>query len=168
MVTTIKLQKMYVYPVEPIIALAILLGVLLFVFLLILFMKKVKNKPAANNAPVNATVKTNIGDSLKQKYIGEITRLGEKIEDGSMDERECYQKLSLLIREFVHDATGINTASCTYEDIRGLKIKTLTELIGEFYEPEFARVDELKTNHTKKRDLEKAMAKTRKMIEQWK
>ena len=73
--------------------------------------------------------------------------------------RGGYQDLSGLIRDFVHDATGIKVQNYSLREIQKVGIPGLTALVQEYYEPEFARQSMA--------DIRASMFRTRKAIELW-
>lgn len=75
---------------------------------------------------------------LKKKYEGQLQGLLRTYAGNQIDKREAYQDLSMLIREFVRDATGIHVENYTVKEIRSLGIRRLDMLMDEYYVPEFA------------------------------
>ncbi|MEE3470065.1 MAG: hypothetical protein VZR24_05305 [Butyrivibrio hungatei] len=75
---------------------------------------------------------------MKQKYIAQIQMLSNDYRKGKVSQREGFQRLSLLIRGFIHDVTGINVETATIRDVKKLGIKHLDKLMEEYYVPEFA------------------------------
>ncbi len=75
---------------------------------------------------------------IKRKYIAGISKLKNDYEKEKITKREAYLKLSLMIRGYVHEATGIDVEKCTLNDVKGMGIRHLDKLMEEYYVPEFA------------------------------
>lgn len=148
----VKFQEPFSYSYLGVIGLVILI-VSLFAYLLIKIYK------------INSKVKTHItkGDYLeflKSNYIKELEDLAKKFNDKKISERRAYNKLSSSIRSFVFEVTSIDVLKCTLSDIRKLKIDNLTELVEEYYEPEFSKEG--------KGNIVSSIEKTKGVILKWK
>lgn len=160
MVVMYSVEPDYDFPLWPIAIIVVLLLTLIFM-LIKLRKKNIK-------LPKHETVAT-VDDRKKvliKEYSSRIKKAGKDRTSGKIGERECYGQLSLYVREFVTEMTGINVKSYTYEDIKQLENPKLTELIGEFYGPEFSVEkfdDEVMT-----RNLQSAIDKTLKLLKNWK
>lgn len=98
-------------------------------------------------------------DKVKQDYIWRLTELRKALKRGGLTPRLCYQRLSVLLREFAKAYGGIETTTKTLTEIKSLQIPELTALIEEYYEPEFAP-DTVG-------DADKAIERTIKVIQEW-
>ena len=78
---------------------------------------------------------------MKQDYIGRVSGLLGGYLSGNITKRDGYQKLSAVIRSFVHEVTGINVESFTVAEVKAMGIRKLDELMEEYYVPEFAEDD---------------------------
>ena len=96
---------------------------------------------------------------LKWEYLQRMQYLERNLVSGGYDKRRGYQELSSLIREFVHDVTGIKVQNYSLREIRRLGMPGLTALVQEYYEPEFARQSMA--------DIRGSLFRTRKAIELW-
>ena len=85
--------------------------------------------------------------------------LENKIDKNEITIRKAYQNLSSIIRYFVYAVTGIKVQNYTLEDIKGLNMSMLYELIKEYYRPEFAEKS--------LGDIKLSIEKTRKVIKKW-
>ena len=123
---------------------------------------------------------------IKQKYLADLLKLETEVREGGIHARETYQRLSLLIRSFVFEMTGIRVQEYTLQDIRRLRLPVLTELVQEYYVPEFADYDDHLPEPRQKEDQEdtpgnagsssrkisreyvlQSIYRTRKAIERW-
>lgn len=75
---------------------------------------------------------------IKNDYTVKMESLAATYANKQIDKRAAYQRLSLLIRGFVHDATGLNVENFTKSEIRAFGIRQLDRLMEEYYIPEFA------------------------------
>ena len=75
---------------------------------------------------------------IKEDYAAKLQNLAIAYGNRTMDKRTAYQRLSLLIRGFVKEATGINVENYTKAEIKGFGIRHLDNLMEEYYVPEFA------------------------------
>jgi len=96
---------------------------------------------------------------LKRKYMKELAKLEDDVRGGRLTIREAYQRLSLIIRLFVFEVTGIRVQEYTLSEIEKLNYKPLTALVSEYYVPEFAREADS--------DIMSAIYKTRGVIDKW-
>ena len=86
--------------------------------------------------------------------------LQNKIDNKKISIRRAYQRVSKIIRYFVHEVTGIKVQNYTLVEIRKLKINQLTELIEEYYVHEFSKKSIGNINES--------IDKARKVIVRWK
>ncbi len=76
--------------------------------------------------------------AIKNDYVVQLQRLSADYANNQTTKREAYQRLSFIIRSFVHDATGIDVTTLTRSEIRAYRIPKLDRLMDEYYIPEFA------------------------------
>lgn len=75
---------------------------------------------------------------LKDRYIKKLEKLGNDVNDNSIDVKEAYYHLSKIIREFIDKSTGIKVLNLTKEEIKKIGINELSLLMEEYYPPEFS------------------------------
>ena len=80
---------------------------------------------------------------IRRNFLNELTELEREFGSGKIRVRETYQRLSDLIRRFVGEMTGIHLQEYTLSDIRKLRMPVLTNLVQEYYVPEFADYDDM-------------------------
>ena len=163
MVTTVTLQPPFEYYWWLIfIGIVFLLGgAILF---LLAFKKLYKNRPAkaGNNMPaIKKPAKASL-TSIKDKYEKQLKNLINNYKSKQLSKRDGYQRLSILIRGFVTDVTGINVANYTKTEIQGYGLKSLDTLMNEYYVPEFAEAE-----RAKDRDFLLSCNRTLKVIKSW-
>jgi uncharacterized membrane protein YraQ (UPF0718 family) len=140
MVTTVKLQAPFEY--SWIVTLStIVLGIITAVILGYVVKKllDLREKTAAKRPRYHKIHLTpeNLA-KMKKDYIGRVSVLLNGYLSGKLSKRDGYQKLSGIIRSFVHEVTGINVEAFTVKEVKALGIRKLDELMEEYYVPEFA------------------------------
>ena len=95
---------------------------------------------------------------IREKALLSIDKAVFDLNNSSIDTRESYQRLSMIMRSFVSDMTGRNVTSLTLSELKRMGLGSLSALIENCYAPEFA----LKTQADFKTDADKAkwMVKT--------
>ena len=140
--TTVTLQEVFNYPkwmfwtANGIFAVAIILLIYAIACIVIRIMKK-KKKPLEAKPQVR-NISPQYLYILKGKYGFELNKLASKYSAQKISKRDAYQKLSGIIRKFIHEATGINVENYTAKEVKALGIRNLNELMEEYYVPEFA------------------------------
>lgn len=157
MQTSVKLQDPFSYSIYPVLIILVLL-VLLTVYIIFKYRRK-------NNIPKNIE-ETKIKEidekdiiKIKEKYLKKLQTVEEKLNSNKISVRHAYQMLSAIIRYFVFEVTNIKVQNYTLREIEKLKMPALTELIEEYYAPEFAEYS--------LGNIKASIEKTRKVIERW-
>lgn len=156
MKTSVKLQSPLSYQLMPLIALGIIITSLLLYFMICFVLKRLK---ATHNAPVICQRTPNQVANIKAKYLRELYKAETDFVNRQISMRNTYQKMSRIIRGFVHEMTGLRVNYFTLQDIRSLGIPALEELIEEYYGPEFAKYSSA--------DVTASINKTKRIIEGW-
>lgn len=156
---SVGIQDAYSYATWP---MFLMVGFIVFIIFALVgvqlikkFLKK-RPKPApkpVKEAPVNLL-------QLKAKCIADLDAISIDLVHDRITLREAYQRTSVRVRQFVHDATKIDVQNFTLAEIHKLYIPSLEELIKEYYSPEFA----WKSNA----DFADSMQRTKRLIETWK
>lgn len=149
----VNLKTPFSYSWIPIV---ILLIVLLLPFLYLL-LKKLGVFNLKKNNILSFTAKDI--NSIKYKYLNKLNDLDKSLNDKKITSRKAYQELSMLIRLFVYELTGLEVQSCTLKDIKKLNIPVLYELIKEYYDPEFSKIS--------KGNIRASIEKTKEVISRW-
>lgn len=161
MQTSVPLQDPFSYALWPILLLVVILlfiSLVAVVWGILVLIKKVYKAPKKEIKAPRPVTKNKV--TVKQEYLAKITSLEEDLKTEKIDVRECYQRLSVYIREFAYQMTGIDVTKFTLSEIKEIKMSQLDELIQEYYAPEFARES--------KGNAMISIAKTKKVIETWK
>ncbi len=122
---------------------AIALTAIVF-FLIKVFKALRKKKEAPRPAATKIAMSPDMIYRVKNQYIGKVQALLNSYSQKKIDKREGYQQLSALIREFVHEVTGINVENFTIKEVKAFGIKKLDVLMEEYYVPEFAEDEKAK------------------------
>jgi hypothetical protein len=77
--------------------------------------------------------------SLRRDYLRRIDAVAADAEAGRLSARASHQELSLLIRRFVRDISGIDAPRMTLAELNAQGIPTAAEAIGSLYPAEFSR-----------------------------
>ena len=141
MVTTVKLQDPFEYS-WWVILIAVVLGSIaitaIVFFLIKLFSALRKKKEVKRPAARKIAMTPEMIYRVKTQYIGKVQALLGNYAQNRIEKREAYQQLSAIIREFVHEVTGINVENFTLREVKAFGIKKLDTLMEEYYVPEFA------------------------------
>ncbi len=164
MVTSVKLQDVFEYSWWVYLAFAILL---LFALGLIIYaiakaapyLKRQKKIPSVAR---RVALTPGMLLALKNQYVSRVQEIINGYKGGGVSKREGYQQLSLVIRSFVHEVTGINVENYTIKEVRAMGIRKLDLLMEEYYVPEFAEDEKARD-----RDLEKSCVSAMGVIRSW-
>ncbi len=149
-----ELQEMFSYSFIPIIIIFIIL-VCLIIFT-ILFIKKTKKQ----NIIIKQIIPKKDINIIKNDYLLRINNLLNDINNKKVSNRKAYQQLSVLIRNFIYEATGIKVQNYSLEEIKITSIPYLYDLIYEFYDPEFNKISTS--------SIKDSINKTVSVIQKWK
>ena len=97
--------------------------------------------------------------SIKNKYLVNLDLIMNDYNSNNISERIAYQRLSLLIRNFIYETTNIKVQNYTLSEIQQVNMPILYELVSEYYDPEFAKAS--------KGNFASSITKTRMVIERW-
>ena len=75
---------------------------------------------------------------IKERYLDTLGAIERDLREGKTEPRFAYQRMSGAIRGFVYEATGVKVQKYTLYEIKQLRMHRLTQLIEEYYVPEFA------------------------------
>lgn len=146
-----KLHNMFSYSIIIVLPIIILITIIL----IFLYYKKKDNKKKETTIANQKELTI-----IKNKYLYNIQTITNNYNENIITKRKAYQNLSRLIRNFVYETTNIKVQYYTLKDINNLNIPILSELLEEYYTPEFER--------NSKGDIIKSINKTKKVIEEWK
>ena len=157
MQTSVKLQDPFSYSIYPVLIILVLL-VLLTVYIIIKYRRKNKIPKNIEETKIKEIDEKDI-IKIKEKYLKKLQTVEEKLNSNKISVRHAYQMLSAIIRYFVFEVTNIKVQNYILREIEKLKMPALTELIEEYYAPEFAEYS--------LGNIKASIEKTRKVIEKW-
>lgn len=158
MKVSVGLQSEYNYVYWP---LVVFFALVVSLILVAVICKKIKMKPkkVVDIEAAWRALSEQEKYALKMKYFALLDSLYAQVAGNQISIRACYQSLSLYVREFVSDITGIKVNRCTLSDIKRMNMPMLAALIEEYYEVEFAKVSVGNAGD--------AIARTKRVIEIW-
>ena len=74
---------------------------------------------------------------LKEAYLQKIDAVRADLEAGLLSARESHQELSLLVRRFVLDATGVDAPRMTLAELHAHPLPAAAEAVRRIYPGEF-------------------------------
>ena len=125
----INLNDPFYYAIYPLIIVILLFIITIIVLLCFNIKCKKRDKQTI-------TITKDI-NSIKEKYLKELDNLSNNI--NSLSKRKIYNKLSIIIRKFILEITNIDVLKYSLNEIKNININSLTELVTEYYEPEFSK-----------------------------
>jgi hypothetical protein len=96
---------------------------------------------------------------LQRKYAGLIDEVGAEHRSGRLTERQVASRLSLLLRFFVSEASGVEAQVMTLSDLRHAHLPTVTGAVEQYYPPAF--------RPESPSDAEAAVATAREVVLSW-
>ena len=160
MPTTVEVQKMFRYSAWPMqLTLIALIAVTLLLILLFL-LRFLKNKREGRKNTIKSILweQPDI-EKLRQEYLARLMKIEMEFDADNTRIRPSYEQMSVLVRDFVFKATGIDVPKYTLSELRSTDLHELTDLIEEYYEPEFDKISA--------GDVKTSIGKTRQVISRW-
>ena len=75
--------------------------------------------------------------ALKAAYLQRIRDVEQAAAEGTLDARPAHQQISLLLRGFVRDATGVDATRMTHQDLARHPLPAAADAIQDLYPAEF-------------------------------
>ncbi|NUT71014.1 hypothetical protein [Pseudarthrobacter sp. C4D7] len=75
--------------------------------------------------------------ALKAAYLQRIRDVEREAAAGTVDARAAHQEISLLVRGFVRDATGVDATRMTHQDLARHPLPAAAQVIESLYPAEF-------------------------------
>lgn len=76
--------------------------------------------------------------SVREKYLQLIREIEDKHDGGRLGGRAAHLELSLAVRTFVHEMTGLPAQRMTLAQLRGRQLPLVADAVELFYPGEFA------------------------------
>jgi len=97
--------------------------------------------------------------SVKEKYLGMIDEVAAMHADGELDARALAQRLSLVLRFFAHESSGVVAEVMTLRDLRSADLPSVHGAVAQYYPSSFRR--------TAAHDPDAAIAAARRVVATW-
>ena len=97
--------------------------------------------------------------SVKEKYLGMIDEVAAEHAAGELEPRALAQRLSLVLRFFAHESTGVVAEVMTLRDLRGADLPSVEGAVAQYYPASFRRAA--------KHDPDAAIASARQVVATW-
>lgn len=97
--------------------------------------------------------------SVKQKYLGLIDEVALEHAEGELEPRALAQRLSLVLRFFAHESTGVVAEVMTLRDLQEADLPTVRGAVEQYYPSSFRRAA--------KHDPDAAIAAARQVVATW-
>ena len=160
MPTTVELQKMFKYSPWPLTIAAIALVAATLILIAMILYRIFRNKKEGKKNTIKAILWTRPDlEKLKQEYLARLNHIEMDFDSDKTQIRAAYEKMSVLIRDFAYKATGIEVMKYSLSEIKQTELSALSDLIEEYYEPEFDKISA--------GDVKESIERTRKVITQW-
>lgn len=102
---------------------------------------------------------------LKVKYAGLIDEVEAEFREGRYSERAVASRLSLLLRFFAHEASGVDAQVMTLSDLRAARVPAVTSAVEAYYPPAFRPVSD--QDAESEADPEAALDTAREVVRSW-
>jgi hypothetical protein len=136
---------------------ACLVSIVLIVTAILFFTRHKEPKTIASLKP--ATVNKDF-EAIRAKYLKIIEAIKSDYARKAVSARTAHQQISLAVRKFVFEFSGIPAHHLTLTDLKkSADLNELSGLIGKIYPPEFAKVD--------KGSVDEASANAEEVIRKW-
>lgn len=98
----------------------------------------VATKPASTTGVPDFVAPRN-PSAVKEKYWALIVDIQNRHDAGALDVRAAHLELSLAVRTFVHEMTGLKTQRMTLSQLREHRLPLAGDAVELFYPAEFSR-----------------------------
>ncbi|WP_405217224.1 hypothetical protein [Agrococcus sp. Ld7] len=97
--------------------------------------------------------------SVKEKYLGMIDEVAAEHAAGDLGARELSQRLSLVLRFFAHESTGVMAEVMTLRDLGEADLPSVEGAVSQYYPSSFRRAA--------KHDPDAAISAARQVVATW-
>lgn len=96
---------------------------------------------------------------VRSTYMSRIAKVETRLGSGEAEVRDSARDLARIVREFAHDAWGVQADHLTYRDAAVAGLDDLADSLAGLYEAEFAE--------TETADLQAQITGARKLVSRW-
>lgn len=77
-------------------------------------------------------------DGIKAKYLAMVDGLDARHRDRQLTDRALHHQLSMVLRQFVHEAGGPQATNMTPADLRATGLPNVAVTVDRYWEPQFS------------------------------
>ena len=88
-----------------------------------------------------AAARAALAPVVRANYLASIDEVVAAHQRGELGSRAAHQRLSALVRGYVHESSGYPASAMTLGELRRLNLPGLTRAVERFYPAEFGRDD---------------------------
>lgn len=156
---SVGLQEPFQYSSLPIL-LGIVLMAVIGIVCVILCCRSKQPEKMGETKKVESPSENKNQIEIKHRYITRLEEIETRLNKQELDVRIAYQIMSLCLREFVSEITGVSITHFTLSELKQKEMPVeLIRLIEEYYQPEFSKESEA--------DFKQSLEKTKQVVEQW-
>lgn len=86
--------------------------------------------------------------SMRAKYLAQIDQIAAQHREGQLSARHAHQRLSLVVRAFSQELTGVKTERMTLAELRAAGLPVVGDAVEVFYPAEFGVQDADSLGHS--------------------
>ncbi|NYE94468.1 hypothetical protein FHU41_000689 [Psychromicrobium silvestre] len=86
--------------------------------------------------------------SLRARYLAQIDQIAAQHQAGQLSARAAHQKLSVAVRGFAQELTGVKTGRMTLAEVRSAGLPLVGDAVEVFYPAEFGVQDAQSLGHS--------------------
>lgn len=90
-----------------------------------------------NHAEVPGFVAPRNPDSVRRKYLELISAVQSQYDAGRLGSRDAHLELSVAVRSFVHEMTGVRAQRMTLAELRAHQLPLVADAVATYYPAEF-------------------------------
>ncbi|MDQ0731957.1 hypothetical protein [Arthrobacter sp. B1I2] len=105
-------------------------------YAVVLATTRASNRPGPDRSGPGRSALTDL-PALKAAYLQRINDVDRAAADGNLEARVAHQQISLLLRQFVRDATGVDATRMTHQDLVRHPLPAAAGVVKALYPAEF-------------------------------
>jgi hypothetical protein len=105
-------------------------------YALVLFSTRTSARPNPGSSGPGRSALTDL-PALKTAYLERINDVDQAAAAGRLEARPAHQQISLLLRQFVRDATGVDATRMTHQDLARHPLPVAADVVEALYPAEF-------------------------------
>ncbi len=139
-------------------------AMILAAIMLVVLVLRLTRRPAHDrrHRPRGAPIRADHFGLIRAEHSRQLAVLGQRHSLGELDDRAVYQGISVIVRSFAAERTGVDVRTLTLSELEGPQLTRLRTLIGETYRPSFADPGD-----DQPRDPNKALRVAQMLVSRW-